>query len=246
MLIPLTEIIDKHLPEHEQVPIRGVIDIGSHKGESLTQYEAVETINRILWIEANPLVVPDLHKHTSSCKRPEIVHEYENELLSDTTGQKVQLVYPNDMSSEARMGLSATIAQHTIMTDKDALRITQNLATMTRLDMYTRRFDDLWREKKVYLDLTKYQMIRVNVGGDEPGVLEGFGKLFNLFSENIKYIYVSTYETLPHMTLQRSSIQTQEQLDASLIQQHGFRKVLAATKVPDKNGVIYGEAFYAR
>ena len=246
MLIPLTEIIEKHLPEYDQAPIRGVIDIGSHKGETLPQYEAVETINRILWIKANPLVVPDLHKNTSRGKSQGIVHEYENELLSDSTGQKVQLIYPNEASSEARMGHIAQVPQHTIMTDKEALEHNKSLAMLTRLDMFTRRFDDLWREKKVYLDLTKYQMIRVNVGGDEPGVIEGFGKLFGLF-DNIKYVYASVYDTLPHMMLQnKTAIQTTERLD-SVMQQSGFKKIIVAMGRPDnKTGVAYGETFYAR
>jgi len=246
MLIPLTEIIEKHLPEYEQTPIRGVIDIGSHKGETLPHYEAVDTIKRILWIEANPLVVPELHKNTNKGKSHGIIHEYENEMLSDTTGQKVQLVYPNEASSKARMGKMKVVAQHTIMTDREALEYNNKIAEMTRLDLYTRRFDDLWREKKVYLDLSKYQMIRVNVGGDEPGVIEGFGKLFGLF-DNIKYVYASVYDTLPHMMLQnKTAIQTTERLD-SVMQQNGFKKIIVAMGRPDsKTGVSYGETFYAR
>lgn len=244
MLIPLSEIIEKHLPEGH-TPIKGVIDIGSHKGESLSEYEAVETIKRVLWIEANPLVVAELHTNTNKCKRKGFINEYENELLSDTTGQRVELSYPNEKSSEARMGSKQKIAQHTVMTDKEALLYSQGLADITSIEMFTRRFDDLWRNKKVYLDMTKYQMIRVDVGGDEPAVLDGFGKLFDTFSDDIKYIYVSTYKTLPQVVFEKSNLDTCEAINMYLIGK-GFGKLISVKNRPDKNGQIYGEAFYAR
>ena len=49
MLIPLHQIIQKY-----NVQIRGILHVGAHECEEISDYERYISRNKILWIEAMP------------------------------------------------------------------------------------------------------------------------------------------------------------------------------------------------
>lgn len=171
MLIPFSKCVELI------GPINGIIHCGAHHGEEAKDYFD-NGVKRVLWVEANKNLMKHLYDNVKTFS---MQNDFVNEALGDVDGKEVVFNITNNgqSSSILPLGTHKTHHPHVYVIDKQTIK--------------TKRFDTLYKEKQVYLNLFDYDFINLDVQGAELMVLKGFGNLFTRF-ENIKAIYCEVNE----------------------------------------------------
>lgn len=212
MYIPMKQCIQAN-----GAPFKGVLHVGAHLGEEAKDY-AENEIKDVLWIEANPYIMKDLYDQT---KFIPIHSKYFNAVLSDEDNVELTLNIANNGQSSSILELGTHAVQY------------PHIHYVKRLPVKTKRFDTVYKENLIDLDLDKYDFINLDVQGAELKVLKGFGSLFKKFPFKAVYTEVNFEEVYKGCCLI-------EELDDFLGEQ-GFNRVL--TVAPEQT---WGDALYLR
>jgi FkbM family methyltransferase len=198
-------------------PFKGVLHIGAHHGEEAQDY-ANSGIRNVLWVEANPYIMKDLYDHT---KFVSIKSKYLNEVLSDEDNVDTHLNIANNGQSSSILELGTHAVQY------------PHIHYTKKVPVKTKRFDTVYRENRIELDLDQYDFINLDVQGAELKVLKGFGNLFEKFPFRAVYTEVNFEELYKDCCMI-------EELD-QFLGEHGFQRVLTAA--PEQT---WGDSLYLR
>jgi len=151
------------------LPFKGVIHIGAHRGQEGPDYSA-NGVQKVIWVEANPDVVPELEKRTANLDLNQV---YITACLSDNQGETVRFNIANNehSSSILKLGTHAKMYPH--------IKYTKSL------EMTAQRMDSLVKAHEISLE--GYDFINLDVQGAELKVLRGFGDILN--NPKIRAIY---------------------------------------------------------
>lgn len=207
----------KQCIQTSEAPFKGVLHVGAHLGEEAKDY-VENDIKDVLWIEANPYIMKDLYDQT---KFIPINSKYFNAVLSDEDNVELTLNIANNGKSSSILELGTHAVQY------------PHIHYVKRLPVKTKRFDTVYKENLIDLDLDKYDFINIDVQGAELKVLKGFGNLFKKFPFRAVYAEVNFEEVYKDCCLI-------EELDAFLGGQ-GFSRVL--TIAPEQS---HGQALFLR
>lgn len=159
MLLPLPDLCLKY-----KFKPKGVIHIGAHTGEEAEYYQKLGITN-VLWVEANPELIPTLKKNVSH-----LGHLVVNEAVYNEEKACVFNVTNNYQSSSLLdLDYHKTAHPHIHVTH------TLKLKTITFTNLI----------EKYNININKYDFINIDIQGTELYALKSFGNLLN----SIKYIY---------------------------------------------------------
>jgi len=147
--------------EHKVRP-KGVIHVGANTGQELGMYNAMGVAN-VVWIEANPDIVPDLRKMVENQKGHTVVEA----LVSARSGEKKQFNVTNNLQSSSYLELGTHKLVH------PTIHVTKIMELQTRT------------LPEVVPDLQLYDTLNLDVQGAELDVLLGLGDKLSQF----QYIY---------------------------------------------------------
>lgn len=170
MLIPFTGLVEKY-----NMKVTGVLHIGAHMCEELSDYLAMGVNkDKIVWIEGNPDLVAQNKSVDSSIK----IFNY---LVSDKDDVSIKFHISNNGQSSSIFELGTHLQEHPQVTYVDS----KNLTSTTVETIY----------KRENLDEKFANFLNIDIQGAELLALKGMGKLlcnFNyLYLEvNQKHLYV--------------------------------------------------------
>ena len=152
-------------------PFKGCIHIGAHLGEEAQAY-ASAGVRNVLWVEANPKLMKPLYDNTRDVS---VKSKYFNAVITDVDNEEVELKIANNGQSSSifEFGTHATMYPHVQYVD--------------RIKMKSKRFDTLYKENIVDVDIDLYDFINLDIQGAELKALKSFGNLFE--NVNFKAIY---------------------------------------------------------
>ena len=168
MLIPLTYLINKY-----NIKPTGVLHIGAHQAEELSDYNK-HNINKVIWIEANPSLIPSLKTITEQYN-----HKVYNLLVSDVSNIKHTFYITNNGQSSSMLPLDLHIKMH------------PHIYVTKTVELYSKTLQDLVEEENI--DMNDYDFINLDIQGSELLALKGLG-------DNISYInYIYTEVNMDHL-----------------------------------------------
>lgn len=146
-------------------PIRGVIHVGAHHGEESVEYRTLG-INDVVWFEALPKTFVQLQRNVGGLQSNLLF----NVALSDADGYSKFYVTDNGRGnncSSSMLELGKHVKHHPHVKVKEVINVE------------TTRFDTLATKQR--LDMTKYNLMNVDVQGAELRVIKGMGTLIDGF-----------------------------------------------------------------
>lgn len=160
MLIKFQDLVNKY-----SMKIHGILHIGAHECEEMTDYLTVVPKNKILWLEANPLLV-------RKCKQqdPEIV--IHQAIISDKDDIPITLNITNNSQSSSILDLK----EHAI----DYPHIYYNASCTGR----TRTVLSLYNSLSINHNFANF--LNIDIQGAELLALKGMGDLLGEF----EYLYL--------------------------------------------------------
>jgi FkbM family methyltransferase len=158
VLIPLDYIIDTY-----NLKITGVLHCGAHTGEEAEAYHRAG-INRVLWVEGNPELIPELEAHVLPYG-----HRVCQALITDKDDEEIVFNITNNMQSSSIYEFGT----HTI--------VSPDVHFTHQLRLRTARLDTLSNVHNMeYLNF-----LNLDLQGAELVALKGLGELIQQFD----YIY---------------------------------------------------------
>ncbi len=157
MLIPLSSL--------GPINPKGIIHVGAHTAEELDAYNE-RGIKHVIWIEANPSLIPQLVK-----KVDKFGHKVICEAVNDIDDQVVKFNITNNVQSSSLLELGTHKVEH------------PHIFVEKTIQVRTRRLDTIINESKV--DMTQYDFLNLDIQGVELNAIKSLG----IYLDQIKYIY---------------------------------------------------------
>lgn len=217
MLIPLQDLIKKY-----NFHPKGVVHIGANEGQEAEAYFKTDSINKVMWFEALPLVFEKLKDHIK--KTPRIEHSAFKVLLSDEDDVEVDFnIANNDGQSSSMLEFGTHTKMHPTVKFTDKVKLKTK-----RFDTFMDSQKGAWEEELWHPD---YDFLNVDVQGAELKVLEGMGDYLNQF----KWLYLEVNRSELYL-----GCPMVEELD-EYVKPYGF------TRVETKwTGAGWGDGFYIK
>jgi FkbM family methyltransferase len=192
MFIKIKEIINTF----PNISIKGIIHIGAHEAEEYDDYKNVG-IENIVWVEANPNLIPYLNDKFINNEKIKIF----NEAIFDEE-KDITFKISNNLQSSSILDL------------KEHKNLFPDVYFVDEIKMKTKRFDTLCCEKNI--NMSDYNFINVDVQGADLNAILSFGELL----KNIDFIYseINTIEVY-------KNCHTLETFD-SIMNENGFVRVM--------------------
>jgi FkbM family methyltransferase len=176
--------------------INGVIHVGAHLAEERNDYQSAG-VERVVWIEANPALLPFL---TSMPKIEMMQERVLHCVAAEVDDKEVDFNVTNNgqSSSVLQLGLHSTYYPGIVVTET--------------LKLKTTRLDTLLARNAI--ETAQYEMLNIDIQGAELQALQGLGEQLKLFKA--VYTEVNTAEVYKGCALL-------SELDAFMAS-HGFER----------------------
>lgn len=162
MFIELKDIVQKY-----KMTIRGVVHLGAHQLEELSVYRSCN-INNVVWVEGNDDLIPRCREILKETNSNDILLNY---LVYDTDNIDLEFKITNNTQSSSIL----PFGKH-----KQYYSYVDFVKTITKKAFTLKT---ILNENNI--DITKYNMLNIDLQGVELRALKGLGELIN----NIDYIY---------------------------------------------------------
>jgi FkbM family methyltransferase len=161
--------INRSLDDHRD-NLKGVIHIGSHRGQELEFY-VKNKILPIIWVEANPSFLSNLKNRINSEDDQIIIECVDNE-----NSEKDLFISSNDGASSSLLDFGNHSEKHPSIVYTDSIKVK------------TKRMSDIIKEYNI--DIEKFNFLTIDVQGKELDVIKSFDENIR----NFNYIYTEVYE----------------------------------------------------
>jgi len=163
MLIPYQTLLSKY-----SIKPTGVLHIGANTGQEVDDYYS-NGIQRTIWIEANPKLIPELQKN---------VNRYPNSLIFNVCTTEHD-------NQEVKFKISNNEGQSSSILDLHTHKIAHpTVHYIDEIILKTKRIDTLFIENN--LDIQDYDFVNIDIQGAELLSLKGFGDLLY----QVKYLFL--------------------------------------------------------
>jgi FkbM family methyltransferase len=207
--------------EFNDIPLKGVVHLGAHKGEEVFFYQSIG-IGNIILIEANPNLYDDLVKNTSL--NGALIFNY---AVSDYDGEVDFYVHQSNNGIE-----SSSIFK---MDKFD--KIVTSLQTKNVIKVPSKSLKSIFKDNN--LEISSYNILVSDIQGADYFALLGAGELLNYFDAVVVEVqFLELYDSYVPI----------EKFD-NLLSKYGFRKILIIEHELYKNNDIFpgwGEVLYKK
>lgn len=203
----MLDIVD--LCQQHSITPHGVIHIGAHMGQELGQYQSMN-VKKVLFIEANPVVVERLQKQVAELPHVQVV----NCAISNSNGTVSLHVTSNEQSSS-------------ILPLKGHSKIYPTIKETHQVNVSGKTLDTLLKELEIQPE--EYNFLNIDIQGAELLALQGATNLLKYVDAiNTEVNYEELYEGCALI----------DEID-DFLEQHGFERVATTTPHPSWGDAFY-------
>ena len=160
----LSQVLNKY-----NIIPNGIIHIGAHLGEEKNLYDMYKTIEKTIWIEANPYLIENLQKNVIN----DIVI---NEALSNEVKECIFNITSNSQDLNNNQSSSLNDLDYHLIAHP-------SVYISKKITVKTNTMKNIIIEKNI--NMNNYDFINIDTQGSELEILKGFEE----YLDNIKYIY---------------------------------------------------------